>query len=243
MSVPNSVICASSENPENPDTIVREYGPLVSALCRRMIVDRDKARDAAQEVWFEVIKSLPGFRGESRLSTWITVVARRTIARWIAGENRYSFRSFKSECRITVSPHIEDFIYEDPEPLDIWTRMNCDMCLTAILNCLEPETRFIFILRSVLKTEYCEISRIMDMEESAVRQRYSRARRKLVNFGKTECALINPSGKCRCGQREYIDKTTLVEEFRKLQKIANHLETWLNAEEVFPGKNYWSGLI
>jgi len=238
--VPNSGTCESSINHCDPESIVRNYGPMVSSICRRMIEDRERARDAAQEVWIEVLKSLPGFRGESRLSTWITVIARRTIHRWMAGEIRRDFRSFGKGCRITINPPVEELGRNDPEWLDLWIRMLCDLCLTAILHCLEPETRFIFILRAVLKMEYDEICAIMEMDGTAVRKRFSRASRKVSRFGKEECALLNPSGNCRCGQKKIMTETKLVEEFAKLRTMVNRLETWSLAETVFSPVNFWN---
>ena len=211
---------------------------MVSSICRRMIEDRERARDAAQEVWIEVLKSLPGFRGESRLSTWITVIARRTINRWMAGEIRRDFRSFGQGCRITINPPVEELGRDDPAWLDLWTRMICDLCLTAIIHCLEPETRFLFILRAVLRMEYDEISAVMEMDGAAVRKRFSRASRKLSRFGKEECVLLNPFGKCRCGQKKFMDETRLVEEFTKLRTVVNRLETWSLAEIVFSPVNF-----
>mgnify|MGYP001810943888 CR=1 FL=1 len=240
MSVPNSGMCESSTNHYDPESLVRDYGPMVSSLCRRMIEDRERARDAAQEVWIEVLKSLPGFRGKARLSTWITVIARRTINHWMAKEIQRDFRSFGKGCRITVNPPIEELGRNDPEWLDLWTRMICDLCLTAILHCLEPETRFLFILRAVLKMEYDEISAIMDMDGPATRKRFSRACRKLSRFGKEECVLLNPSGKCRCGQKKFMAETKLAEEFAKLRTTVNQLETWFLAETFFSPVNFWN---
>jgi RNA polymerase sigma-70 factor (ECF subfamily) len=61
------------------DRIIHEYGTLVSSMCRRMIQDEDTAKDAAQEVWMAVIKSLPSFQGKSKISTWIYTIAYRVI--------------------------------------------------------------------------------------------------------------------------------------------------------------------
>ena len=241
--MPDSVNSIYQTRYENKDYIVKEYGPLVSTLCRRMIEDREGARDAAQEVWIEVLKSLPVFRGESKLSTWITVIAKRTISRWTEKERLYSYREINIGCRNPILPPVEEWGGEDPERLDLWTRLICDICLTSILHCLEPETRFIFILRTVLQMDYRQISEIMGITYSAVRQRYSRAVRKLSNFGKSDCVLLNPDGPCRCAQNVFLEQTTLIEEFSKLRKTVDLMETWLNAEKVFPGINYWKEML
>jgi DNA-directed RNA polymerase specialized sigma24 family protein len=39
------------------DQLVYDYGSMVSAICRRMMQDEEAAREAAQEIWLEVMKS------------------------------------------------------------------------------------------------------------------------------------------------------------------------------------------
>jgi len=56
---------------------IAEYGKMVSILSKMMISDRMIAEEAAQEVWLEVMKSLPTFQEESKLSTWIYAVDKR----------------------------------------------------------------------------------------------------------------------------------------------------------------------
>ena len=46
-----------------------------------MFRDEDEAREPAQAAWVEVLASLPGFRGESKLGTWIYTVVYRKILR------------------------------------------------------------------------------------------------------------------------------------------------------------------
>ena len=68
--------------PPEPAAVVEQYGRLVSSICWRMTRDQDAAREAAQEVWLAVLEGLPGFRGESALSTWIYTIARRVVGRY-----------------------------------------------------------------------------------------------------------------------------------------------------------------
>lgn len=44
-------------------------------ICYRFLHNREDAEDVAQDVFIEVHRSLPEFRGESRLSTWIYRIA------------------------------------------------------------------------------------------------------------------------------------------------------------------------
>ena len=68
--------------------LVKEYGNMISTIAHRMIQNKEIAREAAQEVWYELCKSFSGFKGDSEISTWIYTVARRTIGRYAACEKQ-----------------------------------------------------------------------------------------------------------------------------------------------------------
>src|SRR5262249_41616352 len=51
--------------------LVRLYETRVFRLVLRMLGDRAEAEDVAQEVLITVFKSIDGFRGDSKLSTWL----------------------------------------------------------------------------------------------------------------------------------------------------------------------------
>jgi RNA polymerase sigma-70 factor, ECF subfamily len=52
--------------------LVEAYKGLVFALIARTIQDRSRAEDLAQDVFLRIHRGLPYFRGEARLSTWIS---------------------------------------------------------------------------------------------------------------------------------------------------------------------------
>ena len=73
------------------DTSLSLFGKKLSApiLISSMTGGSDEAAtinfrlaEAAQEVWLAVLEGLPGFRGESALSTWIYSIARRVVGRY-----------------------------------------------------------------------------------------------------------------------------------------------------------------
>src|SRR3954468_15557533 len=55
--------------------LVKKYERRVFGLLLRLIGRRDEAEDLAQEVFVQVFKAIGGFRGESKLSTWIFRIA------------------------------------------------------------------------------------------------------------------------------------------------------------------------
>lgn len=57
--------------------LVTQLQDRVLNIAYRFVRDRQDAEDVAQEVFVEVHRSLPGFRGEAQLSTWIYSIAVR----------------------------------------------------------------------------------------------------------------------------------------------------------------------
>ena len=44
--------------------LVKEYGNMISMIAHRMILNKEIAREAAQEVWYELCKSITSFKGD-----------------------------------------------------------------------------------------------------------------------------------------------------------------------------------
>lgn len=53
------------------DALVREHGPAVARLLRRVLGPRADIDDVFQAVFVEVVRSLPTFTGRAQLGTWI----------------------------------------------------------------------------------------------------------------------------------------------------------------------------
>jgi len=53
----------------------KQHSPHVDAIVRRLAGDPDLAQDVAQEVWIQIFRALPSWRGDSKFSTWLHRVA------------------------------------------------------------------------------------------------------------------------------------------------------------------------
>lgn len=52
-----------------------QHAPHVDAIVRRLAGDPDLAQDIAQEVWIQLFRALPSWRGDAKFSTWLHRVA------------------------------------------------------------------------------------------------------------------------------------------------------------------------
>ncbi len=218
------------------ELLVKEYGRMVSSICRRMIKDADTARDAAQQVWLEIIKSLPGFKGEAKISTWIYRIAGRVILDYARMERQYSTRFLHDYFR---SGDMDLPQSEDPDKA-IWIKEMCDKCLTGILHCLGNEARLTYVLRDIVRLSYQEIAEIQGKDEATIRQTNSRAHKKLRNFLNNECVLYNPRGNCHCRMKKLVEEVDLPREYDRLRAVSHSFSFYRESEKVLPNKNYWA---
>lgn len=215
--------------------LVDTYGRMVSGLCRRMISDRESARDAAQEVWLAVIEGLPLFRGDAKISTWIFSIARHVATRRARVERLYSTK--------VMSGYFDEGQVGPPCSQEVerrsWIRERCDDCLTGILHCLSVESRMAYLLRDLAELPYSDIAGIMHRDERSLRQSVTRSRRKLGNFLSNRCVLYNPDGDCACRMKVAVRKEDLAAEYRRLRQDMARVNVFWESERVLSRINYW----
>jgi RNA polymerase sigma-70 factor (ECF subfamily) len=61
--------------PPPPERIFEEYAPRVYHLARRLLGNAADAEEVTQDVFLQVLRKLPTFRGEAAFSTWLYRVA------------------------------------------------------------------------------------------------------------------------------------------------------------------------
>ncbi len=67
---------ASAESQQALTELFQRYRARVALWCLRLGGDRESAADLAQEVFLKAFESLSGFRGGSKFSTWLYIIAR-----------------------------------------------------------------------------------------------------------------------------------------------------------------------
>jgi RNA polymerase sigma-70 factor (ECF subfamily) len=222
----------------DPGSVVEQYGPMVTSLCRSFFYNEEEARDACQEAWMAVLGSLKDFRGESRLETWLYSVVFRRLLRFKNEERRHSLRHLR------VDYHAAEF--EAPTSarpdLDYWVMETCRNCMKGVLFCLEPEARLVFLFRFVSELSYPQIADIMEKSEASVRQTASRARRKVGRFLSGDCGLTRAGAQCRCGNHRWITRIDLQTRFAQMGRLVQQAELYRSAQRVFPKRDYWENL-
>lgn len=81
------------------EELVRAQTPQLYRLLVRMLGSRTAAEDVAQESFVRAWRSLAGFRGEARFSTWLYRIAINEANRFLVRESRRELLSFDDVMR------------------------------------------------------------------------------------------------------------------------------------------------
>jgi len=168
---------ASGGDEQAFEQLVRQYERRVYTTALRLVGNPDDAYDISQEAFIRVYRSLKGFKGEAKFSTWIY----RIVSNLCIDFNRRS----KRINQISLEYDDEEEQFEIPVPDDRYDpskefdRREIAHAIEEALSCLTHEHREIFILRELNGLSYAEIADIMRIEEGTVKSRLFRAREKL----------------------------------------------------------------
>lgn len=184
------LIARARDSPEDRsellDELYRRYYAKVAQWCLRMTKSESEARDLAQDVFLRVHRGLASFRFESRFSTWLYTVTRRTAINRAASAARHP------------TENVEDVEIEDrPDPklraFDRLQKAERGAALRdAIRDRLEPREAQVLYLHFVDGLSLPAISRLFRMSnKSGAKADLVRAKRKLrAHFREMALTLI-----------------------------------------------------
>jgi RNA polymerase sigma-70 factor, ECF subfamily len=165
-----SALAAGAGDHHAAEQLVRQTQADVWRWCAHL-GDRDRAEDLTQETYLRALRSLPGFRAESSIRTWLFQIARRVVADDIANRRRRR--------RGTVSS------YGPPEggahQAGVADHAG-SVALGALVSALEPGRREAFVLTQVLGYSYLEAAALSDCPVGTIRSRVARARSDLITW-------------------------------------------------------------
>ncbi len=150
------------------EELVRTYQHRVFGVALRMLGNGAEAEEVAQEVFLRVHRSIAGFRGDAKLSTWLyRITSRLCLNRLASGERRMARRGEETLMRL-ANGHA-----------DAATRLErgeLEAALHRAIAELPDERRIVVVLRDLEGLSYEEIALVLELEPGTVRSRLHRAR-------------------------------------------------------------------
>lgn len=174
---------------------------MVFSLSLRMLGTFADAEDATQDILLKMIIHLSSFRGDSAFTTWVFRIAVNHL-------KNYQKHRF-AHCPLSFEYYGDDIENGNIRDVPDLTQ-NVDRnllaeelklsCTNVMLQCLDPESRCIFILGTMFRLDSRMAGEVLDMSPEAYRQRLSRTRKKMAEFLSQYCGEYG-TGRCRCKDR------------------------------------------
>lgn len=220
------------------EQLVQEYGPYVNKLVFRMVRNRSFAEDISQDIWLEILKSIPTFKGESKVSTWIYTIASRIVIKRSLAEKSLSDEEFDEFFSVPLQYHVPPSVEKE-----MWVRDKCDRCVTSFLRVLSHDERLVLLLHDLLELDYTHISEITGITEQTLRKQVSRSRTKIHSCLHSVCPLVGDKGTCRCHIKREVHMAQIDKSFAKFKTAYEKANELTLLEMTFPTKNYWEKFI
>ncbi len=182
--------------------VIRTIEKQVYALSIRFLLHPHDAEDATQEILMRIINNLSSFEGNSRFSTWVYRVACNTLISIQKKRDNKPMISFDifAEDLAHGNEENDDGHKSNPDYQRILQEIRIG-CTTAMLQCLDDDSRMSYILGEILEFDHSEAANALNVPSATYRKRLSRARKNVNEFMSDNCGLANPKNACRCNKR------------------------------------------
>lgn len=183
------------------ETLVAEVQDLVFNVSLRMLGTFADAEDAAQDILLKVITHLSQFRGESAFTTWVFSIAVNHLKNYkkhLFAKVPLSFEYYGNDIETADIQNVPD-LSQDVEKSVLAEELKLS-CTNVMLQCLDVESRCVFILGTMFRLDSRIAGEILGMTAEAYRQKLSRSHKKMADFLGRYCGEYG-GGKCRCKNR------------------------------------------
>lgn len=182
------------------EEILLEVKDLIYNLSLRMLGTSNDADDATQDILVRVMTNLASFRKESSFSTWVYRIAVNYLIDYkksMFAQRPLDFEFYANDIKAGYVENTDELMLGvSKEELAQELKMSCT---NVMLQCLDPQTRCIFILGTMFKVDSKMAGDILGISADNYRQKLSRARKKMASFLKEYCGLNG--GLCNCQNR------------------------------------------
>jgi len=153
--------------------LVDQYHQKIYWHIRRILIDHDDSNDVVQNVFVKIWRSLDGFRGDSKLYTWIYRIATNEAITFLNQKRKRFFVPI-----VNVERELSASLDQDR----LFTGDRIQMLLQKAILTLPPQQRIVFNMKYFDGMKYEEISEILGVTVGALKASYHHAVKKIENY-------------------------------------------------------------
>lgn len=174
--------------------LFRTYHKRVHGTLYRILGSTRDIDDLTQDAFIQVFKSLPGFRAEAKLATWIDRITVRVAYRYIGKHKKLPY----------PDDGLDELESTRPDPGQQVASREAVRRLYAALAKLPVASRVAFALHEIDGRSVAEVAAIVGANQSACKLRIWRARRTLFKLASSDPILAELLDETASGESEEI---------------------------------------
>jgi RNA polymerase sigma-70 factor (ECF subfamily) len=156
------------------EVFITRHQDRVYNVTFRMTHDPDRAADLAQEALLQILRSLPRFRGEASLTTWIHGLTMRVCLHHLRREKRRKTESWEE-----LAPYRAEPEAAEGRPLEAVSRQQVQRLVHEAVSHLSLPFRSVIVLHGLAGMTYEETAAALGLPVNTVKTRVHRAKGKL----------------------------------------------------------------
>lgn len=223
------------------EIILVDIQDFVFNISLRMLGMVADAQDASQDILIKVMTNLSSFRMDSHFHTWVYRIAVNYLydyKKTMFAKYPLDFEFYANDIRAGYIDNTDELLMGMSEE-EMGEELKLS-CTNIMLQCLDAQSRCVFILGTMFKVNSHLAGEILDMTAENYRQILSRSRKKMARFLKENCGLCG--GICNCQKRVgYAITQHRIQpqhlDFQSLKRLDHQLlEDYKETMEVFEEK-------
>jgi RNA polymerase sigma-70 factor (ECF subfamily) len=159
--------------------LMQRHNQTLYRTARAILRDDTEAEEALQDAWLQAYRAMPGFRGDSKLSTWLVrIAANEALQRRRKMRRRAEVIPMSIDEESGDRPVADEARDESPSAAPEIETLRGEMrrLLEARIDRLPDAFREVFVLRAVEELSVEETATALEIPEATVRTRFFRAR-------------------------------------------------------------------
>ena len=162
------------------EELVRGQGGRLLAVARRLLDSEEDARDAVQDAFLSAFRSIGGFEGQARLSTWLHRIVVNASLMKLRTRRRKPEKPIEELLpRYTEDGHVAEPAVEWRSPESEAERGELRALVLSRIEALPESYRNVLLLRDIEGLDTEETAEAMGLSPNAVKTRLHRARQAL----------------------------------------------------------------
>lgn len=153
--------------------LLRQLQDTIYRFCLAQLRREDSALDATQETALRVLESLPSFRGDSRIKTWVLGIA-LNVCREIQ----------RKAAKLPVMEILEEKAEASPDVAEALLQQDSTRQLQKLLEKLTPRQREVLVLRYFEQLSVAQTAEILKVSQGTVKAMTSQSLIKLRQLWK-----------------------------------------------------------